>query len=198
MTTVVPAIYSVGVALLTTPVGWIVGGLALIGGAAFLLWKNWDAVSGWIMKAWAVVSGFLDTKVGMILAAMFPFIGIPLMIIKNWEPLKAFFLELWDMIGKGADKAAQYLKGLPLVGNFFGSIPAVAAATAPLQASGPSAAGGALGAVQNQTDTTSSTVLQKSSISVAFQNLPAGSRVSEPTGNAPVSIFSGLAFGGGF
>lgn len=41
----VPAIYSLGAALLLTPVGWIIGGIAAISVAIFALYKNFDKIT---------------------------------------------------------------------------------------------------------------------------------------------------------
>jgi hypothetical protein len=38
------AVWGLGVALLTTPVGWIVGGLVLIGAAAYAVWRYWTPI----------------------------------------------------------------------------------------------------------------------------------------------------------
>ena len=97
--TVLPAIYSIGTALLTTPVGWILAAVAAIAGAVYLIWKNWDTVSGWIMSAWGKVSAFLDTSIGKILAVfVFPLIGIPLLIIKHWGAIWGWLQGLWNQI----------------------------------------------------------------------------------------------------
>jgi len=97
--TVLPAIYSIGIAILTTPVGWILAAIAAIAGAVYLIWKNWDTVSGWIMSAWGKVSAFLDTSIGKIMALfVFPLIGIPLLIIKHWDAIWGWLQGLWNQI----------------------------------------------------------------------------------------------------
>lgn len=50
--TAIPAIVSLGIALFTTPVGWFVGAIALIAGAAFLIVKNWEPVSKFFKTLW--------------------------------------------------------------------------------------------------------------------------------------------------
>ena len=302
--TVVPAIYSMGVALMTTPVGWVIAGLAALAGAVYLVWRNWDTVAGWITTLWSGVSSFLDTSVGKILAVFVfpmigipllivkhwskvsgflggvldallgflrstigqvllvfvapfvgipwaiyqnwakipgwlseiwsavssfldtgigqalavavPFIGLPLLVIKNWKPIRAFFSDLWSSIGKGfrafvdfmadlwvslnnavsngAAAVSTTLKSVPIVGDllakgvgFFVNSPAAEPAAAPAT---PAAAA----ALRTSSE---STVRQTSAITVDFRNLPAGSRVGEPTGPAPVSVSSGYAFAGG-
>ncbi len=71
------AIATLGVALLTTPVGWIVAGIAAIAAGATLLVKNWETVKGFFVdlwdgivgafrKAWEVISGIVDKIVGAV------------------------------------------------------------------------------------------------------------------------------------
>lgn len=97
--TVLPVIYSIGAAILTTPVGWILAAIATIAGAVYLIWKNWDNVSGWIMSAWGKVSAFLDNSIGKIMAVfVFSLIGIPLLIIKHWDVVWGWLQGLWNQI----------------------------------------------------------------------------------------------------
>ncbi|WP_455466375.1 phage tail tape measure protein [Bartonella sp. B39] len=46
------AFISLGVAIMTTPIGWIIGGIAALVGAGYLLYKNWDTVVNFISKLW--------------------------------------------------------------------------------------------------------------------------------------------------
>lgn len=41
---VLPLLWQIGAALLTTPIGWLIGGLALVAGGVYLIWKHWDAI----------------------------------------------------------------------------------------------------------------------------------------------------------
>ena len=41
-----------GTAMLTTPVGWFIGGVAAVAGAAYLIYKNWDKVGPYFETAW--------------------------------------------------------------------------------------------------------------------------------------------------
>lgn len=308
--TVLPAIYSFGVALLTTPVGWIIAGIAAVAGAAYLIYKNWDFVSGWFRKMWGGISAFLDTSIGKILAVfvfpfigiplliikhwgtvkgwlvslwngisaflqttvgqvlltfvapfigipfmiyknwgalvswfsdmwgkvsaffdtglgqavamIVPFIGIPLMIYKHWEPIKGFFSDLWEgvklgfsafvdfmgslwdnlnsMVGTAVEKLAKTVESVPFVGgliskgiSFFGNSPESNTSPAGSPVTGP--VGQAYRAIN---ETRTSVTRQESTVSVNFQNLPAGARVSQPQGDAPVGVFAGYALGGAF
>lgn len=58
----IPATTALGAALLTTPVGWLIGGVAAIIAAFVLLRKHWGAVTGFFVDSWEVVK----SKVGAI------------------------------------------------------------------------------------------------------------------------------------
>ena len=261
--TVLPAIYSIGVALLTTPVGWILAAIAAIAGAVYLIWKNWDTVSGWIMSAWGKVSAFLDTSIGKILAVFVfpligiplliikhwdviwgwlqglwnqitaflqitvgqvlltfvtPFIGIPRMIYKHWEGIKDFFSGLWDGIQAGFStfidgflgawdwlngavdmaikKLADMVSGVPILGDVLSK--AVSFFGTDAQPTGADAAQAPAQNYRAVNETRTSVTRQESTVAVNFQNLPAGARVAQPQGEAPVKVSSGFAFAGGF
>lgn len=49
----IPAVWALGVAIMTTPIGWIIGGIALLLGSIYLLATNWDAVVEAWNAAWA-------------------------------------------------------------------------------------------------------------------------------------------------
>ena len=53
-----------GAALLTTPIGWLMAGIALLIGAGYLLYKNWDQacekISGWAQTIQNIWSGVFD------------------------------------------------------------------------------------------------------------------------------------------
>ena len=261
--TVLPAIYSIGVALLTTPVGWILAAIAAIAGAVYLIWKNWDTVSGWIMSAWGKVSAFLDTSIGKIMAVFVfpligiplliikhwdaiwgwlqglwnqitaflqitvgqvlltfvtPFIGIPRMIYKHWEGIKDFFSGLWDGIQAGFStfidgflgawdwlngavdmaikKLADMVSGVPILGDVLSK--AVSFFGTDAQPTGADAAQAPAQNYRAVNETRTSVTRQESTVAVNFQNLPAGARVAQPQGEAPVKVSSGFAFAGGF
>lgn len=260
--TVLPAIYSVGTALLTTPVGWILAAIAAIAGAVYLIWKNWDTVSGWIIGAWDKVSAFLGTSLGKIMAVfVFPFIGIPLLIFKHWGVISQWFSDLWgqvctlfdtgvgqavsmlipfiglplsiyeywggikdffsglwdgiqegffafidgflgawDWLNEAVDlairKLADMVSSTPIIGDvlskgvsFFGS---------DVQPTGVEAAKAPAQNYRAASEIRTSVTRQESSVAVNFQNLPAGARVMQPQGDAPVSVSTGFAFAGGF
>lgn len=51
------AFYALGVAILTTPVGWILAAIVAIAGAAYLIYKNWGPISKFFSTWWQAVKG---------------------------------------------------------------------------------------------------------------------------------------------
>ncbi|WP_375653733.1 phage tail protein [Bartonella sp. AP19HLJMH] len=52
ITAVSSAFISLGIAIMTTPIGWIAGGIAALVAAGYLLYKHWDTVISFISKLW--------------------------------------------------------------------------------------------------------------------------------------------------
>lgn len=70
-----------GVALLANPITWIVGGIAAaVAGAAYLIYKNWDGISGWFSDRWKDIKTAFSGGLA----------GIGKLIL-NWSPLGLFY-----------------------------------------------------------------------------------------------------------
>lgn len=100
----------------------IVAIIALIAGAVYLIYKNWDAISSyfsnlweWIKKIfsefWEWLKAFFAEWGPTILAIMFPFLAIPIKIWEHWGQIKIWFTELYNHIASICDS----------IGNWFGS-----------------------------------------------------------------------------
>lgn len=101
----VSAIYGLGVALLTTPVGWIVTGIAAIAAGAYLLISNWDAVSDFFVDMWDTIKAKFGWATDLILTIAAPFLAVPLLIIEHWGGIADFFGNLWGVITSVFQKA---------------------------------------------------------------------------------------------
>lgn len=49
------AFVGLGAAMLTTPVGWIIGAIAVIAGGAYLIYRNWGQLGPWFAQLWATI-----------------------------------------------------------------------------------------------------------------------------------------------
>ncbi|RMG58793.1 MAG: hypothetical protein D6717_02330 [Gammaproteobacteria bacterium] len=71
LVTATQAVYGLGAALMATPVGWILGAVAAIAGAVYLIYKNWDSITEWFTGKFNAVKkafkgGFLQGVVKLI------------------------------------------------------------------------------------------------------------------------------------
>lgn len=76
-------IRALSLALLTTPVGWIITAIAAIAGGIYLIYRNWDSIAEWFGGLWDRVKAFFNRGTGEILAdlAMFSPAGLLLKAI---------------------------------------------------------------------------------------------------------------------
>lgn len=63
--------------LFTTPIGWIILGIAAVVAAIVLLWKNWDTVTAFLGECWEAIKG---------------------MATAFFEPIAEFISEIWSSI----------------------------------------------------------------------------------------------------
>ena len=87
----------VGMAFMTNPVLLAIG---LIAAGAFLLWKNWDTVVGWLKAAWQVLG---DVAVGYVQVMLAVWSGIG-------QALIAIFTGDWDKLGQIVQGALDTFK----------------------------------------------------------------------------------------
>ncbi|MDG4866555.1 tape measure protein [Guyparkeria sp. 1SP6A2] len=119
-----------GRALLLNPVGIV---LTAIAGAAYLIYKNWDTVSGWLSTAWDALVGMAGRIWGRIREAFAGGIGGVSALLVDWSPMGL----LWKGISAGLAKLGidlpASLSGLGkasingLIDGLFGMLAAVKA-----------------------------------------------------------------------
>lgn len=77
----ISAIATLGATLMATPVGWIMGAIALIAGAVYLIYRNWDAISTWFGNLWDSVKRIFSAAVGAVTGV----------VASLWDGIKGFF-----------------------------------------------------------------------------------------------------------
>ena len=88
------AVISLGTAIAATPIGWIIGGIVALVAAGYLLWKHWDAVTGFIKSAWEGVTNTFMFFVDWIKSA-----GIGEIIVKSLLfPIRAALTPLAELM----------------------------------------------------------------------------------------------------
>ena len=108
----VSAIITLGIALLSTPVGWFIAAIAGIAVAADLIIFHWDAVKGFFSGLWDAVKAKFGWFADVVAVIMLPFIAIPAEIIGHWDGIKEFFVDVWDGITWPFRKAWEIIKAI--------------------------------------------------------------------------------------
>lgn len=83
-------IVSVGVALLTTPVGWFLLAAAAIAGAAYLVIRNWDKVSAFFNQLWEGIKSTFRSAVDAIMDWLQPLFDAIDALQAGLEKVKSF------------------------------------------------------------------------------------------------------------
>ncbi len=92
-------IVKLGVALLTTPVGWFVLAIAAIAGAAYLIYKNWSAISGFFSGVWGSVKTQAAAAWTSIKASLTGLWSSSVSTAQTiWAGLPGFFSGMWQGI----------------------------------------------------------------------------------------------------
>ncbi|MGL6483808.1 phage tail tape measure protein [Aeromonas caviae] len=100
-------IFRLGMAMLTTPVGWFIMGIAAIAGVAYLIYKNWDGIAKWFYELWEKCKAPLIAWWDL-LKELFSWTPIG-MLIAHWNDIWAFF----DTLPDGAvNKGKAIVQGL--------------------------------------------------------------------------------------
>lgn len=113
---VVRAFVGLGVAMMTTPIGWVIAGIAAIAGAAYLIYSNWDAIGPYFSALWdSVKSACSAAWEGIKTAVSTAWDGIkalfgwtPLgLLINNWDTVTGFFTSWGSKVLKAVKDAWQ-------------------------------------------------------------------------------------------
>lgn len=102
-----------GIAMLTTPIGWFIMGILAIAAGAYLLYKNWDGVTKWFSDLWAQCKA-PALAFWALLKELFSWTPIG-MLIMHWNEIWAFF----DTLPAGAAN-----KGKAIIDGLIGGISA--------------------------------------------------------------------------
>lgn len=97
------AFATLGAAILATPVGWIMGAVALIAGGAYLLWRNWEQIADWFGGLWQDVQDAFNDGINAVLG----FIG-GIDLAGAGERLVG---SLWDGLAAAFEQMFGWFKG---------------------------------------------------------------------------------------
>jgi phage-related minor tail protein len=179
------AFITLGVAILTTPVGWVIGAIALIAGAAFLIKKNWGPITDFFRGLWddvrGIFQGFMDWVTGIFTLDPDKFLGG---IKKVFGSLGDLLPKLWKLRPMGIAQATiRAVRGAPDErGNPSGTGTALMRPS--IVAQRP-----AVGAERARPKGASDVVTQNASVTVQFKNTPPGTQIRPGRENtAPLTL----------
>ena len=135
------AFKGLGVAILTTPVGWFLAAIAAVGAAAYIIYKNWDQIVAFFEEKWAgVKAAFSDGIINGIWKLWKEYNPVTLMTEAFMGLVQ--YLTGWDL---GAILGAKVQDAISAMKN---AIPDWAAKMLGIEISGDPAAGGGSGGGQ--------------------------------------------------
>lgn len=114
---VATAIRLFGISMMTTPIGWLIAGIALLVGAGYLLYQNWGTVVGAISSLWSGFTSWIGGIFNNITSAFGDGVINGIMnLLLNFSPL--------GIISNAINKVIEWLFGVDLKevgGKFIGS-----------------------------------------------------------------------------
>jgi hypothetical protein len=178
LVSVVPAVYALGAALLTTPVGWFLVAIAAIAGAAYLIYENWAGIRDFFTLTWDAILNMTH--------------GFQLLVagLMTWDLGK--IIQGWTQSVYGLRTALASILSMVSV------LPGGAAAIGLLNAVTPGGLAGMLtpGGAEAARPAPPAAGLQSTEarVSVDFSNLPAGARVTQDKRSTqPVDVSAGYS-----
>lgn len=132
----IAGIRALSLALVTTPIGWIITGVAAVAGAVYLIYRNWDGIAEWFGNLWQGVKDFFSRGAGEIAGDLLAWTPVGL-IYQHWGGIAEWFGGMWEGIkgyfsqgvaGVAKDllafsPAALLMKGIDAVFELFGARP---------------------------------------------------------------------------
>lgn len=89
------AVKNLSVAFLSSPITWVVAGLALIGVALVELYLHWDAVKQMVKSIWPTVQPYFEVFMSVITLGMY---NVAKSIYNNWGTIAPFLMKTMDKI----------------------------------------------------------------------------------------------------
>lgn len=102
------ALLFVGRALLANPIGLAITAIA---GGAYLIWKNWEAISSWFSDLWSKVTRVFSRAWSGIKQLFLNYHPIGL-IYRHWDAITGFFGRLWGRVRSGISTGWEGIKSL--------------------------------------------------------------------------------------
>ena len=112
----IPAIYALGAALLTTPIGWIILGLTAVVAAGVYMANRWEWVANLFKGIWAFIAGTFKLGWAMIKFYVSLLLKPIDWVIAGWSRVTDFFSDMWSgikgLFGSGVSWITSKIKSL--------------------------------------------------------------------------------------
>lgn len=106
------ALVTLGGVLLATPIGWFLGAVALIAGAAYLIWHNWEPISAWFAGLWQQLqdagAAFVAWIEGVFLGG---WAAAAAALMSAWRPIATWSADLWASVRAVFQGFVDYVSG---------------------------------------------------------------------------------------
>jgi TP901 family phage tail tape measure protein len=108
------AVISFGVALMTTPLGWIIAGIAAVAGGAYLIYRNWTPIKAFFVNLWQGVKTAFSQAYDWLsnVAAKFAEAGSKI-VMSIWEGIQSKAAKLYEGVKELASKIRAYFPFSP-------------------------------------------------------------------------------------
>jgi len=106
----IPPIVSFGIALMATPVGWFIGAVALLAGAAFLIYKNWGPISEFFTDLWRGIVGAATSSIEFIMDKVNSIVAFVKDVILKLDAITPEWVKKWTLPGAVLSAAANAVR----------------------------------------------------------------------------------------
>jgi hypothetical protein len=128
----IPTIITFGAILLTTPIGWFLGAVALLAGAAYLVYRNWAPISEFFTNLWDGIVGAATDGIEFIMGKVNAVLAFVQGVILKLDSITPEWVKKWTLPGGMLAAAANAIR--PAVAPAVAAANAVAPAVAPIAA----------------------------------------------------------------
>jgi len=91
---------------LTSPIGLVITGIALLAGAAFLIARNWGSISQWFVAMWQRWGGLIR----LVMPGIGALVDAAEWLRQNWSPIEGFFSSLCTNVTAAFQTAAGFVQ----------------------------------------------------------------------------------------
>lgn len=106
----IPPILSFGIAVAATPIGWFIGAVALLAGAAFLVYKNWAPISEFFTGLWEGVVGAATNGIEFIMGKVNAVLAFVQGVILKLDSITPEWVKKWTLPGAVLAAAANVVR----------------------------------------------------------------------------------------